>query len=65
MYMWDYDEKDLEKTEGGRIKILERKINYGTSKNERISRSLVKKYWDKLELFPPQKRLFELILWNN
>jgi len=27
--IWDYDKKELEKTEEGRIKILERKINFG------------------------------------
>ena len=28
-YLWDYDEKELKKTEKGRIFLLERKINYG------------------------------------
>jgi len=32
-YLWDYDEKELEKTQSGRIKILERKINYGPKKD--------------------------------
>ena len=64
-YMWDYDEKELQKTQSERIKILERKINYGTNGKERIKKSEVKKYWGKLELFPLQKRLFELILWKK
>ncbi len=64
-YMWDYDENELKKTESGRIKILERKINYGTGGKEKISRKEVKKYWDRLNLFPLQKRLFELILWKK
>jgi len=64
-YLWDYEEKELKKSEGGRIKILERKINYGTGNREKISRSRVKKYWKKLNLFPLQKRLFELIIWKN
>lgn len=63
--MWDYDENELKKTESGRIKILERKINYGTNGKEKISRKEVKKYWDRLSLFPLQKRLFELILWKS
>ena len=36
-YLWDYDEKELKKTEYGRIRILERIINYGpTKKGEKI-----------------------------
>jgi len=61
-YLWDYDENELKKTESGRIKILERQINYGTQNTQKISRSLVRKYWNRLNLFPLQKRLFELIL---
>lgn len=64
-YLWDYDEDELKKTEYGRIKILERKINYGPNKGEKISRSEVKKYWDKLELFPQRKKLFEILIWNK
>lgn len=63
-YLWDYDKEDLEKTEKGRIFILERKINYGPGK-EKIKLSEVKKYWDKLELFPLSKRLMELLLWGK
>jgi hypothetical protein len=29
VYLWDYDEKELKKTEKGRIFILERMLNYG------------------------------------
>lgn len=65
--MWDYNIKELEKTESGRIKILERKINFGTDNDEKISREMVKKYWDRLSinLFPQRRRLFELLLWNK
>lgn len=48
MYLWDYDRKTLEKTEQGRILILERMINYGPGKGEKINLSQVKKYWDRL-----------------
>jgi hypothetical protein len=41
---------------------LERKVNYGTNGKEKIKRAEVKKYWNKMQLFPLQKRLFELIL---
>lgn len=35
-YLWDYDCDELKKTEEGRIKILERMINYGPGK-ERLN----------------------------
>ncbi len=55
--MWDDDVNELKKTEQGRIKILERMINYGpdASNGEKIKLSLVKKYWDKLDLYPDVK----------
>ncbi|HSW88007.1 MAG TPA: hypothetical protein VLG12_02480 [Candidatus Saccharimonadales bacterium] len=62
--IWDYDKGELEKTEQGRIKILERKINYGPGK-EKIKLAEVKKYWNKLHLFHLQKRLFEILLWKK
>lgn len=64
-YLWDYDYDELKKTDWGRIKILERMINYGPDKGEKISLSLVKKYWDKLQLFRLQKQLLELLLWGK
>lgn len=64
MFLWDYDRKELEKTEKGRILILERMINYGPGK-EKIELSKVKKYWDKLNLYEPQKHLLELLIWNK
>ncbi len=64
-YLWDYDEKELEKTEKGRIFILERKINYGPGPKGKIKLTDVKKYWDKLNLYRLQKRLFELIIWGK
>lgn len=62
---WDYNEEELKKTNSGRTKILERKINYGTKKGEKISREEVKQNWHNLELFPLQKRLFELLIWGR
>lgn len=64
-YLWDYDEKELEKTEQGRVKILERKINYGPNPGEKIKLSEVKKNWDKLQLFTLRKRLLELLIWGK
>ncbi len=65
MYLWDYDKKTLQKTEKGRIFLLERLINYGPEKGEKINLSKVKKYWDKLDLFTLQKRLLELLIWGK
>ena len=64
VFIWDYDIKELRKTEQGRIKILERMINYGPGK-EKIKLADVKKYWDKLDLYEPQKHLLELFIWKR
>lgn len=63
-YLWDYDEKELEKTEEGRIKILERMINYGPG-GKKIKLAAVKKYWHKLDLYPEQRRLLEFLIWGK
>jgi hypothetical protein len=63
-YLWDYDKKELEKTEQGRIFILERMINYGPG-DEKIKLADVKKYWDQLHLEHRKKRLMELLLWGK
>ncbi len=63
-YLWDYDRKKLEKSEKGRMIIMERKLNYGPG-DEKVSLSEVKKYWKKLELNNLAKRLFELLLWGK
>lgn len=62
--IWDYDIKNLKKTKQGRIKILERMINYGPGK-EKIKLAEVKKYWKKLDLYEPQKHLLELLIWKK
>lgn len=64
-YLWDYDETELKKTEEGRIFILERMLNYGPGKGEKIDLELVKKYWSRLDLFPNNKRLLELLIWGK
>lgn len=63
--MWDYDINELKKTEEGRIFILERMINYGPGPGEKIKLSLVKKYWDRLDLYPDVKRLLEYLIWGK
>ena len=64
-YLWDYNEEELQKTEQGRIFILERMINYGPGKDKKIKLALVKKYWHKLQLQPLKKKLFELLIWGK
>jgi len=64
VHIWDYDINELKKTERGRILILERMINYGPG-DEKIKLSDVKKYWDKLDLYPIRRRLMELLIWGK
>lgn len=66
-FIWDYDIKELKKTKSGRLLILERMINYGPSKGEKISLSEVKNNWDKIKdsIYPLQKQLLELLIWGK
>ncbi len=64
-FIWDYDVRQLEKTEQGRVLKLERMVNYGPEEGEKISLSLVKRYWGKLHLFPNYRRLMELLIWGK
>jgi hypothetical protein len=64
-FVWDYDAKTLSASEKGQIKLLERAINYGPGKGKNIKLSEVRKYWDKLNLFPRSRRLFELLIWGK
>ena len=63
-YLWDYNEKELKKTRLGRVKILERMINYGPG-DKKIKLSEVKKYWAELNLTPKAQCLFELLIWGK
>lgn len=62
--MWDYREKDLKKSQWGRLHILEHMINYGPGR-KKISLSAVKKNWAKLELDPLRKHLFHYLIWGK
>lgn len=64
-FIWDYDIKELEKTKSGRLLILERMINYGPDKGEKIPLKDVEENWDKLHLDPLNKRLMELLIWDR
>lgn len=64
--IWDYDIKELKKSESGRRLILERQINYGVySDKDRIKISEVKKYWDKLNIDPDRRRFLHLLIWGD
>ena len=66
-FLWDYDLEELKKSKSPRAKILllERQINYGVEEEEKINLANVKKYWDKLQLFPRKRRLFEYLIWKK
>jgi len=66
-FIWNYDIKELKKTESGRVKILERQINYGIYSSDKLKINLtqVKKHWNNLHLEPKRKRLFELLIWGK
>lgn len=63
--IWDYDIKELKKSKQGRLLILERLINYGPLKGEKISLSEVKKNWKKLNIDPDRRELFKLLIWGK
>lgn len=65
--LWDYDEKELKKSQRGRLFLLERQINYGVyrSDKEKINLAEVEKNWDKLNLEPKRRRLLEYIIWRK
>lgn len=64
---WDYDLNELKKTKEGRIKILERMINYGVYLNdkEKIPLFQVKKYWDKLKIDSGRRNFLKFIIWGR
>lgn len=64
-FMWDYDIKKLKKTKSGRLLILERMINYGPDKGEKIPLRQVKENWAKLHLDPLKKKLMEFLIWGR
>lgn len=66
-HIWDYDIRELRKTESGRLLMLERQINYGMypSDKDKINLSEVKKNWNKLNIDPDRRRLFKLLIWGK
>lgn len=66
-HLWDYDEEELEKTEKGRILLLERLINYGVYMRDKrkIDLKEVKRNWGKLNIDPDRRRLFQFLIWDK
>lgn len=67
IYFWDYDVSELKKTKEGRIKILERMINYGVylKDKEKIPLSQVKKYWKRLKIDPGRRNFLKFVIWGK
>jgi len=63
--MWDYDENKLKKIESGRVKILERLINFGVylKNKEKLPITDIKKYWSVLKIDPDKKKFLKFIIW--
>lgn len=64
---WDYDPNELKKTKEGKIKILERMINYGVylKDKEKIPLSQIKKHWEKLKIEPGRRKFLKFIIWGK
>ena len=65
VHIWDYDINELKKSKRGRLLILERQINYGVDKGEKIKLSEVKKHWNELNIDPDRRRLFRFWIWGK
>lgn len=65
--VWDYDINVLKKSKRGRLLLLERQINYGVylGDKEKIKLKDVKENWNKLNISPRRRRLFELLIWGK
>lgn len=64
MHIWDYDEKELKKSDWGRRLILERMINYGPGRRK-ISLKEVRKNWKLLNIDPLRRKLLKLLIWGK
>lgn len=67
VFVWDYDVDELEKSEKGRLLLLERQIDGGVylSDKEKISLKEVKKNWDHLQIDSAKRRLLEMLIWKK
>ena len=64
-FIWDYSVEEIKKKEQGKVLLLERDINFGPDGDKKIPLDQVKKYWERLNLFPKSKRLMELFIWGK
>ena len=65
MYNWSTDTKRLKKDKKAWEKWqLEQMINFGLQ-GKKISASLLKKHWSKLNLDPDKKRYLRFLLWEK
>jgi hypothetical protein len=63
MKNWSTDTDKLKKNpEGYTIWRLEQMANFGLDEGEKINEGELRKYFDRLELDPDRKKLFELLL---
>ncbi len=64
MYNWSVDEEKFKKEdpEGYKIWRLEQMINWGLG-GEKLSESLVRKYWKKLFMDDTTRRYLKSLLW--
>jgi len=63
MYNWSVNTTRLKKnSEKYEVFILEQRINYGLN-NQKLSLSLLRKHWDKLDIDPNKKTFLKKIVW--
>ena len=65
MYNWSVDTKRLKKDKPAWEKWqLEQKINFGL-RGSKISKALLIKYWDQLNLDSQKRKVLKLLLWGK
>lgn len=65
MYNWSTDTSELKKhSRAYEIWKLEQQINFGLN-GKKIKATLLKKYWDRLNLDPKRKRVLFSWLWQK
>lgn len=63
MYNWSVDLKKLgNASDEAKIWRLEQVINFGLN-GQKLDRSTVKRFWQRLRLDPQRKRFLKLLLW--
>ena len=67
MYNWDYDlpKNWKPKTPEEWVWYITRVVNYGTTKKEKLDKTTVRKYFDRLKLDPSTKEYLKFLLYEN